>query len=162
MSLLHRLPGLVAGELFDSALVAASLESGLEPDIDDTQGDLDRNHALPDGKNVGVIVLTGEFGRFVIPTKSAPDAFHLVGSDRLTVAGSAQHNTQLRLTLDDRLGRRNDPQWIVGRLRAVGAKIDDFVCLFLKVSDNLQLVAVAGVVGAKGDLYRRSKRDWTR
>ena len=48
MSLLHRLPGFVTGEFLDSSCVAASLESGLEPDINDAQGDFDGNHALPD------------------------------------------------------------------------------------------------------------------
>ena len=152
-SLLHRLPGLVAGELFDSSGVPASFESGVEPDIDDSQGDLDRDHALSERKDVGVIVLAGEFGRFVIPTESAPNALDLVGGDSLAVAGSAENDAQLRFTSDDRLGSRNDPQWIVGRFSAVRAEIDDFVSLFLEMFDDPLLVAESSVVGANGDFH---------
>jgi hypothetical protein len=113
-ALLPRMTALVACTLFSSARVAASFEGELEPDIDDTQGDLDGNHALPHGKDVRVIMLPGEFSRFVIPTKSAPCALDLVGRDCFTIAGSAYYDTQLRLAINDRLGCRDDPQWIIG------------------------------------------------
>jgi hypothetical protein len=68
VSLLHRLPSLIAGELFNSTRVAASFEGRVQSDVNDAESDLDGNHALPNGEDVGVIV-TREFGRFVIPNK---------------------------------------------------------------------------------------------
>jgi hypothetical protein len=53
----HRLPGLVTGKLLDSSGVPASFKSGLQPDIDNSQSDFDRDHALSEGEDVSVVVL---------------------------------------------------------------------------------------------------------
>ena len=42
---------------------------------------------------------------------------------------------------------------IVGGLLAVSAKVDDFVAIFLEVSDDPLLVIVAGVIGTNGDFH---------
>src|SRR5262245_50891379 len=40
----------------DSLLVAAAVEGGFQPDFDDPQGGVERNHPLADRDHVGVVV----------------------------------------------------------------------------------------------------------
>jgi hypothetical protein len=132
--------------LFNSSRVPASFESGVEPGVDDSQGDLDGDHALSEREDVGVIVLAGKFCRLVIPTESTTNALDLVCGDSFAVARSAENDPKLRFTSDDRLRSRNNPQWVIGGINTVRAEVDDFMSLLFEMFDDPLFVAESSVV----------------
>src|SRR5689334_7720607 len=91
-------------DLLDAPDVTAAFERCLQPNPDNFHCHLFRDYPLTERKNVGVVVLPGQTGDFLIPAKRATDAVNFVGNHRFPVSGSTEDKTALALAAGDRFG----------------------------------------------------------
>src|SRR6185436_10075081 len=137
----------------DAPDVPAPFEGGLQPDADDLQSGLERQHPLPEGDHVGVVVLAGEARGLRVPAEGAADAAESVGGHRLAVARAAEHDAALAGAGGHGLRRWPDEERVVDRLFRARPEILDLVPLLDEEALDLLLVPVARVVGADRDLH---------
>ena len=78
--------------------MASSLKRGGEPDIDKPLGSFQRNHAFPNGKDIGIVMLTGQPCRIITPSYRTSDPLHFICGDGLAVTRTAYDNSLLGFT----------------------------------------------------------------
>ncbi len=80
----------LTGYLLHPVGMAAAFESGVHENIEHLFGIAVADKAGRYAKNVGVVMLAGQFGQFFAPADGGPDALVLVGRDGNTVGASAE------------------------------------------------------------------------
>ena len=126
--------------------MATSFKRGREPDVNKALGGLQGNHALTDGKDIGIIVLAGELGCVITPGDSTSDPLHFVRSHGLTVARAAKDNGLVALTTGCFFCSGDNPKRIIGGVGRVGSAIHDFMALRTQHLGDGLLVMESGVI----------------
>ncbi len=90
-------------------------------------------------------------GDLFIPAKAASDALDAISHDRLTVAGTAEHDAPFGLTPRHGLGDRPDEIRVVARGLGVRPVIADRMALREQHGFDLFLVVEPGVIRTNGD-----------
>src|SRR3954449_10607272 len=89
-------------ELFETGGMAASLEFGLEPELEDLVGDARRGDDAPThGQDVGVVVDPRQPGREQVVAQRGACPAHLVGGQLLALSAAAEHDTLVGLASHD-------------------------------------------------------------
>ena len=145
------------GDLVDAALVAAALEVGGEPHLQDLVGQSLPHHTSADRQHVGVVVPAARLGGVQVVAQRGAHALHLVRGDLLALTAPTEHDAPVGppggdLTADGGADRR-----VVDRRLGVGAEVVHLVAVLLEHDDEMLLQAVARVVGADGDPHGRSR-----
>src|SRR5699024_686126 len=141
---------LVQADEVDPALVALLARERLgEEQVDQRLELLLGVLARADGDDVGVVVLTGQAGRVLVPHQGGPHAGDLVRRDLLAVAGAADHDAERAGVRDHGLADvRAERRIVVQGVVLVGAVVGDLVPLLLQDRHQAVLELEAGVVGA--------------
>src|SRR5258708_38220285 len=84
--------------------MAAAFEGGVEPGLDNVERGLEWHHALAEGNNVGVVVLTAKAGGFEVPAEGAADSPDAIGDDGFAVAGTAENDAALAFAAGNGFG----------------------------------------------------------
>src|SRR5256885_12376440 len=126
--------------------MASAFERSIQPDVDNLQGNLFRQHSLAQRKHVGVIVLAREACAFVIPAKSAANSFDAIRSHRFAIAGTTEHNPAFKFAGGHGEGNRPNEERIVDGLFRISAKVSDFMPQPGKVLLNSLLVPKSRMV----------------
>ena len=140
-------------EEVDATLVAAALELGVEPLVDDHLSELGANDAGAKGQHVGVIVHTGELGAEGLGAHDGAYALDLVGSQADPDAGTADQDAQVDVAVDNGLTHLVAGDGVVKALGGVGAKVHDLAAALLQVLGDDVLELDGGVVVTDTDLH---------
>src|SRR5580698_8114321 len=134
-------------------LMAAAVERCFEPGVHNFQRGLEGHHALAEGDDIGVVVMTAEARGLDVPAQRAANTLDAVGGDGLAVAGAAEDDAALAFAARDGLRHGPDEKRIIhGRVRE-GAEVTDLVAEGLEVGADLFLVLKSGVIGADANFH---------
>src|ERR1043165_5790494 len=97
-----------------------AFEGSGEPDFDDAQGEVARDHALTQRKHVRVVVLAGKARGVFVPAQGTTHAADLVRNDGFPIAGAAEDDAAVALAASDRFRRWTDEIGIIHRFAAEG------------------------------------------
>jgi len=104
-------------------------------------------------QHVGIVVLAGEAGAFLIPAKGATDASDLIGGYGLAISRAAQHDPPLTFPARDRFGGGPDKQGIIDWLGAVRPEIAHLMAKLLQKRYDLLLVIVTRMIGTSCNFH---------
>lgn len=141
------------GDFGDAALVAASLEFGVEEDVDEVDGGGGVDEAAGEHQAVGVVVLACQTCQVGVPAEGGTDALVFVESHADAVAGAADGYSGVAAPLFDGFGRGVSEVGIVARIGREGAEILIFYILRFEVSLDDRLEFVASVVAAESNFH---------
>lgn len=130
----------VGGEFGDTALMASGFKWGLKPDIHDLQREGERDRALSDGDDVGVVVTAAEFRCFVAPTKRTTNTFDLVGGYGFAVSRTSEHDAAIDFLAGDGFCRWDHVKRVVGAIGTMGTIVGDLVSRLVQMRNNGFLV----------------------
>ena len=105
----------------------AAIKRRGQPNLHDFQRQILGNHPLAEGKNIAVVVRSGQACRFEAPAKGAANAVHFVGDHRFAIPRSAEHDAALAFAARHGFRRGADEKRIIHRVGAERAEILDFV-----------------------------------
>src|SRR5690606_41744324 len=108
-----------------------------------------------DRQHVVVVVQPGDAGGVEVVAEGGPHAAHLVRRDLLTLAGPAEHDAPVGLALRDRATDRGADGWVVDRLLAARAEVDDLVAERTQRPEQMRLEGEACMVGTDHDAHPR-------
>jgi len=145
----------VFGQFLNAKEMATSFKRGGEPEIDKAFGCFERNHAGSKRKDIGIVMLAGKSCRVIAPGNRTAYPLHLIGGNRLAVAGATDHDAFLGLPRGHFFGGRDAPERIISGFRGVGAAINDLIPLGAEHFCKGFLVGISGVIAAKGDFHSR-------
>jgi hypothetical protein len=137
----------------DALHVAVAVEGCRKKYFHDAQGEREREEALADGEDVGVIVLSGEARGFFVPAEGAANAAEAVGDHGFAVAGAAENDGALKFAARHGLGRGADEVGIIDALGVRRAEVGHFVPVLNEPALDGFLVVKPGVIGCKDDSH---------
>ncbi len=131
--------------------MAAAFERGVHENIEHLFGIAVADQAGRYAKNVGVVMLAGQFGQFFAPADGGPDALVLVGRDGNTVGASAESNSESGFTFfnggSDGMGKIR----VVDRILAVGSEIFKHNALSFEKRNEIFFAVESGVIATDGN-----------
>ena len=151
MSALRQAAALDLADQRHACAVALGGARGGEERLDDRLRGVDADLTGPEGKHVGVVVLTGVPGQCLRVAGGGQHARHLVGSHRRTDAGAVDDDAEVRAAAGDQRGYGMSEPRVVDRIPGVGAAVLDGVTQLPDVLDEDLLEIEAAVIGADGD-----------
>ena len=118
-------------DLPDAPLMPAAVKRCGQPQFHDFQRGIERDEPLSERKDIRIVVRAGIPGGFGTPAQRAAHAFYTVGDNRLTVPGTAEHDSPLRFPFCHSFrGGPNISREVDGFFR-IGAKIQNLMSFAL-------------------------------
>ena len=133
-------------QLRNPFLVTAAFERRLEPNSNNFQCEIFRNHPLADRKDIRIVVLARKAGSFLVPAKRATDKMNLVRGHRFAVARSAKNDAALAFAPCNHFCGGPNEKGIVYRVFVESAAVLHFVAERGQEFFDLLLVTKAGVI----------------
>lgn len=100
-----------------------AFKGGLDKYIDHFFGDRFRNKACRNAEDIGIIMLAGQGGYFIVPAKGRPDISMFIGSHGHTVSTAAEQYTKSEIAVGDSFSHRMCKIWIIYRVDGLGTEI---------------------------------------
>lgn len=133
--------------------VTTAFERGVEPNLNQAQGEFDRDGALADGDAIGVVVQAGPGGGFIAPNQSATTADHPIGGHGFAITRTTEDDAAFHLLIGDGERDRADEARIIARGLGIGPEIHDFVALVAEVFHNSGFVVKSCMIGADANFH---------
>lgn len=139
--------------LFDSALMTATLESGRQKHIYYFKRRLRRNKTGREHEHIGIIMSPGKTCQFRLPAQCRTYTLMLIQSHANTVATATYGNPRVILARLNRHSTRMRKISIIATLSTIRAKITAANTLRLQISFDNALKLIARMVTAKSRQY---------
>jgi hypothetical protein len=147
------------GKLVDAALVAPAGEVGVKEGGGAGLGHVAANQPCAQGKDVGVIMLTGQLGGKGIGDPRAAAGGIAVDRDRNADPRAADDNPALCRATGHGVGQSGAKLRIIDAFRPVGTEVHDLMSGVPQPGGKLILQDISGMVGGKGDAHRQDLGD---
>ena len=109
----------------DASFMAAALELGIDPFINDHLGQFHAYHTGAESDDVGVVMLLGELCCERLTAHAGADALHLVGCQTDAYAGTADKHTAVYFAVSDHLRDLISADRIIEAAGCIGPDVDD-------------------------------------
>jgi hypothetical protein len=145
-------------QLRNTTGMPSTFETGAQKRRHNLLGQANANNATTNGKNVGIVMLTGHASGVKIVAESGANPAHLVRCKLFALAAATNHDAEICQAIANRATNPRTDRRVVDRLGGVRTLVVDIVAEGGKEAQKMLFEVETSVVGADGDAHAMSVR----
>jgi len=140
------------------AMVRETVEAGLEPRLDNIQGERFSDDPRPQAKHVYVVMFAALVGRIGVMAKPGADSRELIGRNRAADAAAAQHDAHIGPAVEYGFGHLARQIRVVHRIVIMRPDIQMRMAEGFQLRHDRRFQLVSGMIGSDDDSHLHCSR----